>query len=426
MANRDQESMPGQPDSGRTNRNRALFRYIPGHASTAFVLAGLLVMGAMLSGNAETGHLDLSLALLALAILVVWTKLTTADSLPAPTGVASIGVRSRWMGWAMAVLILLHCGMAWRTVGSSQPLIDSYVFQRDAANDLLHGVDPYGGTRPDIYDAHYTAKFYTPETESNGRVQVGMQYPPVTFLCALPGVLMGDVRYGYIGAIALSVIFLFAAMPDGRGLSLAAILLLNPITLLVEGQSWTEPLVWMLLCATFYTALKRPKWLPVALGLFLASKQYNVIALPLLGYLLKGFDWRAYGRLLCASLLVAATTMLPFAVWNPRGLWHDLVWFHLAQPMRHDAISLAVVFPLALKIGPFLVLAFMAWAAMRAAKRAELFAAAYALALLLLAATSKQAFPNYYFLVAQCFLLSGAALWTERSSRASTPVETTR
>ncbi len=162
-------------------------------------------------------------------------------------------------------------------------------------------------------------------------------------------------------------------MPDRRGLGLTVILLFNPITFFIEAFSWTEPLVWMLLCATFYTALKKPKWLPLALGLFLASKQYNVLALPFLGYWLQDFEWRAYWRLVAGSLAVAVATVLPFALWNFHALWHDLVWFHLAQPMRHDELGFAAIFPLAMKIGPLLLLAFTASALLRRVHRPELF-----------------------------------------------------
>ncbi|MGA3032888.1 MAG: hypothetical protein ABSD70_06370 [Terracidiphilus sp.] len=398
-----------------TSRIREQLGRVPGHASTGFIVTGLLVTVACVSGNAGAGRLGFSLGLIAAAAALGWAKLTAAGDGPA-AGVAGGGSVRAWMIWAMAALVLLHCGLAWRFVHNAPPLTDCYVFQRDAVNDLLHGVDPYGGTRPDIYDAHQTAEFYTAETEINGRVQVGLQYPPVTLLSALPGVLMGDLRYGYIAAMALAAVFLFAAMPDARGLSLATVVLLSPVTFVVEGMSWTEPLVWMLLCATFYAALKRPRWLPLALGLFLASKQYNVLALPFLGYWLRGFDWRGYWRLLGGAIAVALVTMLPFAVWNFHALWHDLVWFHLAQPMRPDAVSFAVLYPPALEIGPLLVLAFIAWALLRTARRAELFPAAYAMAMLLLVATSKQAFMNYYFLIALCFLLAGAALWPERQS----------
>lgn len=390
---------------------------VPFHVSIAYMLTGFLVFFACIAGNTPPWRLKLSLVLIEVAILIGWAKLLSAGASAAPvTGQREI---QAWMVGAMAALILVHCGVAWRFVDNTSQWTDCFTFQRDAVVDLLHGVDPYGRTRPNIYNAQQTAQFYTPETESGGRVQVGMQYPPITFLCALPGYLMGDLRYGYVAAIALSALFLFAAMPDGRGLALTIILLYNPITFFVEAFSWTEPLVWMLLCATLYTALKRPKLLPLALGLFLASKQYNLIALPLLGYWLRDFEWRAYWRLVAGSLAVAAATVLPFALWNFRALWHDLVWFHLAQPVRHDELGFAAIFPLAMKFGPLLALAFIASALLRGARRPELFPAAYAMAMLIFVSTSKQAFLNYYFLIAQSLLLTGVVLWPER--RADVP-----
>ena len=85
--------------------------------------------------------------------------------------------------------------------------------------------------------------------------------------------------------------------------------------------------------------------------------------------------------------------------------------------MRNDFVSFAVVSPLAVKIGPILVLVFLICALAFRARRVEMFPAAYATALLLYVATNKAAF-NYYFLIWQCFFLSGVALWPERRAAA--------
>jgi hypothetical protein len=158
--------------------------------------------------------------------------------------------------------------------------------------------------------------------------------------------------------------------------------------------------------------------LPLALGLFLASKQYNFLALPFLGYLLQPFTRKAYWKLFGASLAVAMATVLPFAIWNFHALWHDLVLFHLAQPVRQDALSFAIPFPLFMKLGPLLLLAFIVWGARRGSLQPAIFAVAYGMALLLFFSTSKQAFLNYYFLIAQAFLLAATALWPARHAHA--------
>jgi hypothetical protein len=173
---------------------------------------------------------------------------------------------------------------------------------------------------------------------------------------------------------------------------------------------WTEPLVLITLSATIYATVKKRWWLPIAVGLFLASKQYNLLALPFLAGLVQPFRWQTYAKTVGWAVLVAALTVLPFAIWNFRGLWRDLVLFHLAQPFRPQSLSFAVPYPIFLKIGPALLLAFIVWASRTGIRNPATFASAYAVSLLLLFSTSKQAFCNYYFLIAEAFLLGGAAL----------------
>lgn len=389
----------------------------------ALALAGLLVQGGDAWGDMALGENHAAgLALIAAAIVLGIAALAIAVRAPVPAPDTAYPPTRLW--WLLAALLLLHAGIAFHLMraydhhpapngqfSDSDPRhIDCYTFQRDAARDLLHRVNPYGTTQANIYNAAETARYYGPGMVVDGRVQVGFQYPPLTLLAALPGYLLGDVRYGYLAAMLLAAIFAFAAAPNLAGLSLAAYLLLNPITFMVEDRCWTEPLVWMLLCATVYAALKRPRWLPLALGLFLASKQYNLLALPLVALLVLPFAWRPCWRLLAASVAVAVATLAPFAWLNFHALWHDLILFHLAQPLRADALSFGIAFPAYRTVGPLLMLAFLAWTARRGAGRPALFPAAFGIALLLLVSSSKQAFMNYYFLIGQTLLLGAAML----------------
>ena len=386
--------------------------------------AGVLAQGGDAWGEAILGgYRAAGLALIATAIVLGIIAIAIAAKAPVPRSAATGS--SRRLLWILFALLVLHSSIALHLLRScggdpaspsqyaaSDPRhIDCYTFQLDAVKKLLHGINPYGTTQANIYTPEQTARFYGPGMVIDGRVQVGLQYPPVTFLAALPGYLLGDVRYGYLLAVLLSAIFAFATVPRVAGLCLAAYLLLNPITFMVEDRCWTEPLVWMLLCATLYTAIKRPRWLPLALGLFLASKQYNFLALPLVAILLRPFAWKAYSRLLGASVAIAIATLLPFARFNFQALWRDLALFHLAQPLRQDALSFAIVFPPYMKIGLLLLLAFLAWIARRGIDRAALFPAAFGMALLLFVSAGKQAFMNYYFLASLSLLLAAATLW---------------
>jgi hypothetical protein len=405
-----------------------------GLSALTLALAGLLVQGGDVCGDVVLlKHQAVGLALIATAIVLGIVAMAMAVSVVAPDRVVSSN--SRYLWWILAALLVFHGSIALHMMRShdsdgapngqfsdSDPRrIDCYTFQLDAVKNLMRGVNPYGRTHANIYDADATRRYYGPGWVVNGRVLVGLTYPPVTFLSTLPGYLMGDVRYGYLAAVLLSAIFAFATVPNVPGLCLAAYLLLNPFTFMVEDRGWTEPLVWMLLCATLYAAMKRPRWLALGLGLFLASKQYNLLALPLVGILLRPFAWKAYWRLLGASVAIAVATLLPFALLNFGALWHDLVLYFFAMPPRQDALSFGVEYLPYMKIGPLLLLTFIVWIVRHGIDRTALFPAAFGMALLLFVSAEKQAFMNYYFLVAQALLLAAAMFWPPSMAYAPMP-----
>jgi hypothetical protein len=391
-------------------------------------IAGIAVLAATrLHTHPGPAFTDIALGALFLAFvggLVAWhlgTRVpfpqTSLDHAPWRALAAPFVARNRL---TLTVLILLHLAVAGiYNHRHASTDIDTYTFQRDAAATLLHGTNPYGGTQPNPYNPAQTAAYYSPQVVSSDghRVLVGLQYPPLTLFWAVPGYLLGNVCFSYIAAIILAALFTFALSPRGWGLAFAALLLVNPVTFKVENRCWTEPLTLLALTATIYAAMKGRRWLPVALGLLLASKQYNILALPFISLLVVPFQWKPYLRLVALSLLVAAATILPFAWPHPYALWHDLVLFHLRQPFRPDALSFAVPLPVMQKLGPLLLLLFIAWTLLRRAASPAYFAAAYALSLLLFFATSKQAFDNYFFLIAQAFLLAVAALLAQTHER---------
>lgn len=376
----------------------------------AFMWTGMLAKGPDSPPSTAAVLMGMSIMLVAIALSgAAVLRPHNAEKPIDPIDSIPTGSRRDWL--TFAVLILIHTSMIvsiFRLGG--QVNIDVVTFPRDASKTLLQGIDPYGTTQANIYPPEYTALFYGPGVVVNGRVQVGFQYPPLTLIWALPGYLMGDVRYSYLLAVIISAWISFAICPNSRGLSIVLVLLFNPLTLFVEYLGWSEPLVLMTLTIVVYAAVKKRWWLPIALGLFLATKQYNVFAFPLIGLLVCPFRWKVYWKVTGWSLAVCAATLIPFAVWNVRGLWHDLVLFHLAQPFRHDGLSFAVPFPWMTKIGPVLVLAFIAWVIRTGKHNAVVFAASYGVALLLFFSTSQQAMTNYYFLIGQSFLLAVAAI----------------
>lgn len=102
--------------------------------------------------------------------------------------------------WVLLVLLALHGFIAFHLIRSPLPRIDTLSLQREATEMLLHGHDPFGTSHANTFNADETRRFYGPGEVINGRVQIGMPYPPVMFLCLVPGYLLGDIRYGFVGA----------------------------------------------------------------------------------------------------------------------------------------------------------------------------------------------------------------------------------
>ena len=210
-----------------------------------------------------------------------------------------------------------------------------------------------------------------------------------------------------------------------RGIWAAALLLLTPRSLLVIEAAWIDPIVILMLAFTLYCAVRKPRMLWLALGMFLASKQYVVLLTPLMVLLLKGEK----RRILFKAMMVAAAVTLPFFLWNPSAFVQNVITLQFRLPFRMDALSFTSMFAhlTGYQIG--------AWAGFVAAGAATFyamrrsphnpggFAGAAAIVLLVFFALNKQAFCNYYFLVIACCSFAMALSHNEdMSTEVDTPV----
>src|SRR5579864_1360056 len=305
-----------------------------------WLAAAVLLNAAMLFGRFGIGtYGPVALTLVGISLLAcVW-------ALSAPVSGAGLprDKPGRQIQLGLAAIVLLHVGLGIATLRWVPPQrVDVYLFQQDAAAALLHGTNPYSITHQNLY-ARQSSFFYGPGVVKDGRVDFGFQYPPLSLLAILPGFMLGDLRYTYIAALLLTAALLVRIRFNRTTLIAVALLLLSPVTFYVLSRGWTEPLVLLMLCWTCLAALRRSRWLAVALGLFFASKQYTVLAIPLAALLLPRFAWKAFLRLLAASLLCSAAVTAPFAVWNFQDFWRDLVTWQLIQPFRPDALSFSVL-----------------------------------------------------------------------------------
>ena len=311
-----------------------------------------------------------------------------------------------WLGrLRMPLLLATHFFLGvWLIRSSPAPSIDVFVFQRDSIAALLRGMNPYAITFPDIYPGG--SPFYGPGLSVNGRLTFGFPYPPLSLLLALPGQLLaGDFRYAQLAAMTASGALMSYARPGRLGAIAAAVFLFTPRVFFVLEEAWTEPFVVLLLAATVFAACRAPKLVPIALGLLFASKQYMVLAAPLVALLLpRPFRWGEYARLLGKAAALALLITLPFALWNLPAFVRSVVVLQAQQPFRAEALSYLAWFARGdwhppnwlgfVSAGIAIVIALL-----RAPRTPAGFAAAVALTFIAFFAFNKQAFCNYYFFV---------------------------
>ncbi|HEY2586561.1 MAG TPA: hypothetical protein VGI81_12425 [Tepidisphaeraceae bacterium] len=380
--------------------------------------------------HAVAGALGVGLLLQLLTLLVAWPGV----DLPREEGSALIPFRSgmlviagllavggwidvrRIRRWILPGFLIVFLALGgWMVHASPDPHIDVWVFESDAARQLLRGHNPYAMTFPDIYHSTLPGhqQVYGSGLVVGDRCQFGFPYPPVTLLLTTLGYLLGgDPRYAQVCALALAGLFIALSGRGRIALLAAALLLLTPRVFFVIGRAWTEPFAVMLLAATIFCAVRRSRWLPVALGLFLATKQYLVLAVPFTFFLLPpGWKWRDWIGLLVKSATVAAIVTLPFALWDFHAFWKSTVTVQQIAPFRWDSLSYIVWWGFhghgeQVKLPNYAVLpatiaslAALGFALWRSPRTAAGFAASLALLSLAFFAFNKQAFCNYYIFV---------------------------
>ena len=250
-------------------------------------------------------------------------------------------------------------------------------------------------------------------------------YPPSVVYCnCISWLLFRDVRTVWVIFDVLAALLMYALArrcnPGEKGERLCQLLPLTflflPRSLLVIEQSWTEPLVVVSLAA-FALAAESGRWPALTgalLGLWLGSKQYVALAIPML---LKLRRWRA-ATWICA-IAVGLALVLPFAIWDFRAMMENVLYFFLKSDARGDALSL-YGFAVALGVPPSagwigavvacLWIGALAWFTWKMPRTLAgmLFAAAGMWIFFFL--LGKQAFTNYFYSVAFTLLLAVAAI----------------
>ena len=302
--------------------------------------------------------------------------------------------------------------------GTAKRTPDVYYFQRDGCRALLEGINPYTLRPPSIYPPG--TPFYAPELVKDGILQFGYVYMPLTLLMALPGYLMGDVRFALLIAMSLCGWCLMQLKPTQRFeianpdaseqasrimVLAASLLLFFPFFIYFLFNAWTDSFVAVTFCVVVLCAFRRSPWLPVAVGLWLVSKQYVVVMLPLVMLLIPpSTSSKDKKRFFSVVLGTALVVSLPMILWNVREFVWSALLLQFKQPLRDDALSFLVASKLLGFSLPFwlpfsLAIAATIWALKVAPRNVHGFCAACTLVFFVFVAWNKQAFINYYFVI---------------------------
>jgi len=239
----------------------------------------------------------------------------------------------RLLATAVLVLIVLLVGVLW-IVPVKPPSVDVLYLHWSAADVLRDGGNPY----TDAYSEN------TSPSAPEGAEFVGYTYPPLA-LAAYAGsdLAFGDPRWASVIAVALVMVLItrpWEMMTKHQAAALIALGLLivvNPWLGTVFWFGWTDPISLPLLLGAALLWRKNPIWAAVLLGLALGTKQYFVMALPLLLAWNDTFRWKRFW----VAGGVAALSIVPGLLFGPANFWNATIGPSIGAPIRLDSIGLA-------------------------------------------------------------------------------------
>jgi hypothetical protein len=335
----------------------------------------------------------------------------------------------------LVLLVIAFCLIGgWIIRSVPQPYMDVWMLQTEGIKAFLHGHSPFAAAFADVY---HRPQLYAPgAVRADGLVHQGFPYPPVVFWLDLPGYLIGrDYRWSNLAAMAIAALLVGFARPRAAGglpesssplgPLAAAVFLTTPRAFFVLESGWTEPTTVLLLCATVFCAIRAPRLMPVFLGLFLASKQYLLWAIPPVVLLTGGQRrWGGLVRILLIALLVGCAASLPLILWDVRAFVTANFGIADQAAFRTDALSYLAWYAnvtgriptagAATVIGFAAALAATAIATLRGPRTPAGYAAALAFAHLVFFAFYKFAFCNYYYFIVAAFCCAAGATGPQR------------
>src|SRR3954469_22579559 len=294
---------------------------------------------------------------------------------------ATLALRDQSRGWWLGAGAAAVTGIV-TIVVVPNPHIDVWYLLQQSSDGLRRGED--------MYRQHWQ--------HSHGLQEIYPYLPWTTVLVAPFRWLASDVRAGLLLA-SLVTSWQVRRLAPAAPAALALLLLVHPHWTFLIDQSWTEPLVLVLLTASLVAISRgRPGLAVFALAAALACKQHVVLLLPLFA-VWPSFGWRRSAQ----SAALAFVAVLPWLVWSPHQFWHDAVKANLdlgvipralcipSLLLRHD-IEVGFWFTLLVLGAAYAVVL------LRVQRSTSGLALGSALVLLALDLANKQSFFNHYTL----------------------------
>ncbi len=311
-------------------------------------------------------------------------------------------IRRLWFPALLAVHALVG---VWMVRAAPDPGIDVVVVHREAINALLADEDPYRISFENIYGGD-SGVYYNPRAIVGNRVAFGYPYPPLSLFLAVPGqIIANDYRYAELAALLLAAALVGYVRPSLHSKLAAALLLTTPRGFFVLEQGWTEPIGLLMTALVVFFMVRRPAVVPWVGGLLAVTKQYYLLAGPLLLKYAWSRGWRGVPAFVVIATLAGAAVTLPLALWHPNRFLEAVILLQTREPFRPDSLSLlswasregwgSGTFLWALGAAGITMLVAL-W---RVPSTAAGFAASLALSLMAMFMFGSKAFCNYYFLV---------------------------
>ena len=298
--------------------------------------------------------------------------------------------------------------------GLPDPVIDVLDVHRSATDVLVDGRNPY---RDVVF--HDTSR-PAPTEEL-----VGYPYPPTTLVAFVAAdLLFGDPRWA--GVVAMVVVVTLVLQPwkrmtrieGGALVVIGTLLAIQPLLRAIFRAGWTDAIALPFVLGAGLLWRKHPLIAAGLLGVAFGSKQYLVLALPVMLLFRDDDRWKRFG----VATGVAALTLLPAFVADWSAAWDAMIAPFLDAPIRLDSLGLA---GLGLDVPSWVVAvvtvsvaAFMG----RSGGGAPRFMLALAGTLAIAFVVGSQAFLNYWFFVGALALLAAGVSATTETVREREPV----